>query len=343
MYMKKILPIADPLINSYPEYADIFSIAGAHTKEYMSWVYNYYIQLHTPVNFEQGNRVDYLVPELLTDFPWIETNHIARDIGLKMVNIVDFAKLYIDHDFYVYALYDVSQIAAYKREEFFQHDVLLYGYDDQKEEFYFSDNYKHGKYAQGVASFREIENACREFMKNEEAVDVFQGFRCLKYKRVGDDVSFRFDKGTYVGLLVDYVEERNSTTRWRDPGVSYKADEQRVLGMGVHRFVQDYVEFVREMGWIIDLRGFYVFKEHRKILEKSLTYLLGENWKQKYPDKWHMLEHEINITSILLNLGIKKNVTNDICILDKIKKYLIELEEIDKRLFPGLINMLNPV
>ena len=104
--------------------------------------------------------------------------------------------------------------------------------------------------------------------------------------------------------------------------------------------MQDYTRVARDLKIDLDRRAFYVLKEHKLILEKSLTYVMGEQWKKDYAIEWKILNKDIQITTIMCNLCIKYNLTSDKSILDKIRSYLVVLEENDKILFPVLIKMV---
>jgi len=232
--MKIILSMQDPLISSYPNYGHIFSIIGSKTKDYIPWVYNHFVQLYVPNNFDDGIRIDYATPSILKSIPWIETNQINRKvISSKWNDIVDFLRDYINCNYYVYALYNVGKITAYKSKEFWHHDALIYGYDDDKKIFYFADNFKNGKYSLGIVSYEEIRNANKSFNEHHEVVDWLNGFWAIKYKEIYDYGNYRFrsqykfvfDKKLYVELIKDYLNERNSFRRWCCPETLVENDD----------------------------------------------------------------------------------------------------------------------
>ena len=100
--MIKILPMAKPLLDGYPLYGAIFSILGAHTQDYLPWVYNTFIQLFAPSNLKDRNRLNYAIPDPFRDCPWIECFALDRHLALDMTNIIDLTKHYINHNYYLY-------------------------------------------------------------------------------------------------------------------------------------------------------------------------------------------------------------------------------------------------
>lgn len=68
--MKKELLMGNPIIKCYPNYAGVFSIMDAYTKDYVPWVYNYFIQLAIPIH-HTGLRIDFDVPNVIESLPWL--------------------------------------------------------------------------------------------------------------------------------------------------------------------------------------------------------------------------------------------------------------------------------
>lgn len=338
--MTRILPMAEPIIKCYPYHAHVCSIVGAQSEYHIPWIYNYYVQLSVINNLERV-FVDYVTPYIYTALPCVKMNKLERNIALDLTNgIINFIKYYIDREFYIYAVFDVSQIAAYRCGQFFPHDPLIYGYDDEKEEVYFADNYMYGRYSLGTASYSEIIQATKVLSEREEMIDIDWApeFRCVKYT---DKCSlFEFNIQMYINLLNDYIEQKDSVKRWRVPGIISRAPLERIYGIGIYSFMQDYIGVARNSGANLDRRAFYVLKEHKLILEKSLTYVMGDQWKSKYSLEWKMVEKDMQMATIMCNLCLKYNLTHDEKILDKIRNYLISLEENDKIMFPCLIRMV---
>lgn len=77
-------------------------------------------------------------------------------------------------------------------------DPLLYGYDDERQEIYYADTYKNGKYAFGIAGYEEIERAfgTEEQWNSWEATDWVLNVVCMKPKNL--DVHFEFNKEIQV-------------------------------------------------------------------------------------------------------------------------------------------------
>lgn len=121
----------------------------------------------------------------------------------------------------------------------------------------------------------------------------------------------------------------------------YKVWEEKcIYGIDVYVFMRKYLQNVKKSKIILEQRGFYVQWEHKTILEKSLTYIMGEQWKSRFPVEYEILKQDIEISNIMLILCIKYNSTLDLRIIDKMEQRIVKLEENDKKLFSSLINIL---
>ena len=296
--MKKILPLSEPLITSYPYYANIFSLVGARTDYHIPWIYNYFVQLYVFDNLEERLRIDYVTPYLGVFFPFIEENYVSREIALQRWDgIIHFIRDYVDHGYCIYALFDVSQIAEYDINFTLCHDMMLYGYDDERKEVYFADNFKSGKYARGIATYEEIINASQNYMNIRTAAgDNIKPFCCRRYKE--GRAPFPFDKSEYIESLVDYVESKNRNKYGWGP----RKHEKCIYGIDIYAYMHKHLHHVKNSKRILDQRGFYVQWEHKTILEKSLTYILGAQWKSSFPVEYGILKQDIELSYIILNL-----------------------------------------
>lgn len=76
--MQKILPFGEPPLKGYPYYGAFFGIVDAYTKNYLEWIYNYFMQLYVANNHDMGMRVDFSTPKIEKTLPWIEVEKIER-------------------------------------------------------------------------------------------------------------------------------------------------------------------------------------------------------------------------------------------------------------------------
>lgn len=332
--MEKILPIVKPIVSSYPRYAHTSSVLGAYTQEYLLWVYTYFVQLCAPDELNGGGQLDYVAPDIYAKIPWLEINYMETDIGFKKMNGLQLMKEYINYDFYFSAPFMVSEFVTYKKDREY-HDLLIYGYSDEKEEFYFADNYEGGKYEFGVARYAEMENAIENYDRTDNP-----NINCLKYRNNKAWKTFQFDKATYINFLKDYINKTNYARTWGTPGVEYNFLKRKRWGIDVYSYIQEYLDAVKKSEFGGENRGLYVIFEHKCILEKTLTYVLGEHWKEKYPFAWELLEKDIRVARIAFQLFLDYKLTLDKQLIEQIKNCIAELEVNDYKLFPYLVSIL---
>lgn len=339
--MTKVLPLVAPAIKSYSNHAHIFSILGAQKENYYPWLYNHYVQLYAPDD-SRSFLVDYMIDGMYTDTPNLFTCRIERRVALSIKDgIINFLRFMIDNGYYIYTDLNVSKIEAYKDENMEIHDPLLYGYDDELEEIYFIDTYKRGKYSTGVATYTEILEAIGNEANWDKmrVSDLDLDLLCMKCKN--HNTMFRFNVETYVKLLEDYINKKDSyKSFWQIPGVIKGPEEHYICGIAIYDLMRKHLEYVRENDSNLDKRGFFVILEHKKILEQTMLYLLGENWKEQYVEESRLLQNEIDKATIALRLCLKYTITKEKDILEKLGKYAIELVENEKRLFPKIIEIL---
>jgi len=344
--MRNVLSISHPIIDSYPIFGHITTIVPKESEAGLTWFYNYFVQINTytyyvpktPEDKMTEFRIYYEAPSPYSMMGNFKNEYISRaKFNQHWKDIVSFVKYFIDQRKYVYILTDVSKIKIYHLNAFYIHDPLLYGYDDEKKEIYFTDNYKYGKYSSGIMSYEELRSATESFAKNGTDVDWMGGYQCIQYQE--EKTENLFDKELYANLLSCYMEAK-STGEFVDPHTYMMPWEHKIWGMDIYPAMDKYLTAMVNAGGQLDRRAFYVLQEHRILMEKALVYALGETWQSWYPLEAKWLQDEIRIASIMLTLSLKNNITKDVTIIEKIKPYLVELEELDKRLFPSLIHLI---
>lgn len=270
--MQKILPVGESPLKGYPYYGAFFGIVDAYTKNYLEWIYNYFMQLYVANNHDIGMRVDFSTPKIEKSLPWIEVEKIER---LFLHNIfgscVNFYKNAIDYNKYIFTLLDNyydSNSSAYGKNHFV-HEHFLYGYDDENKLFYFADNYQAGKYAHGTIPYIDVENGNTSIIENH-LVDWHKGPFLLSYNTQYDYCMAEyhnshehvFNKEILYDLIEDFLQKRNSEKRWVPAGtLSGKAIRyEKCWGLDVYAFLKNHIMLAGEAtekcpsSWLIHLR-----------------------------------------------------------------------------------------
>lgn len=351
--MYKILPFEKGIVSCYPSYGTYFSIINAYNKNYLAWIYNYFVQLLVPCDFSKGMRMDFAPPHMQA-FPWVVTNVMDRTlVEIKWSSFIEFVRDCINRSFYVYALLDVSFIPAYNQKEHKQHEVALIGYDDKKEQVVFADNYDKGRYNIGTATYTEINNADAG-MKNNNLADWLTGYNLLKVRKVfdfgmykiGNEYNHEFNINTYVNLLEDYLYARESYSRWAQAPIfvfPHKLEEEYRWGIKVYEILKKYLILYTGNNVLFDRRSFAVLKSHKELLKNTFFYLVKNKYVKNDELIYQKIDDNLNISSYILRLVIKLSIIYDVKAKKSIIEYLEILEKNDIIIITYLLENLGSI
>lgn len=345
--MRKILKLGESPLKCYPNYASIFSIIGAENDDYLPWVYNYFIQLIVPNNHDWGMRMDFAPPQIISNLPWLNYNKIDRYIiDSKWEYIIDFIRDTINNDRYIFGLFDVSKIDQYNRKSPSPHEVLIFGFDDDKQEIYFADNYSQGKYMQGTTNYNNVINAYLG-MNNEELKDWFEGiylFNCRKVFDYGmyqfsNRYYYKFDIKLYVDLINDYLKGKNTYLRWTTPPalINYAKADNNVWGINIYDYIIEHLAMIQQGNAENDWRALYVLYEHKMLIQKTLRFLQVKNHLIVNKNLENLVTESIKYALLSLNRAIKSDLSGDYLPLSKVINNMKILRDYDIKIF-NLIN-----
>ncbi len=340
--MNKKLPIGKSPIQCYPDYGTFFGIVDAYTKNYLDWIYNYFIQLVVTEN--NYFRVDFCPPRILKAIPWLDVEKIDRQFVVDTWNSYEnFVIESINHGKYIYALMDTAYTYG-KNGRHFLHEHLIYGYDDMKYEFYFYDNYANGKYKSGIISFDDLERANKSLNSNN-LTDWYNGIMMLSYINLYDygnyvfsnDHKHIFNKEFALELMADYLYERCTEDRWIPPTVlssqENKLMQKKCWGIGVYRYAKDYLKYVDDSTKELEIRGFYAMHEHKKIIKDLII--------NHFANSGLIIEkcdQNIKISENIVLLCLKYNLTNKQNLVGQIRNKLECLQDNDIYIFSHVLN-----
>ncbi|MBQ8496246.1 MAG: hypothetical protein IJ489_02175 [Clostridia bacterium] len=198
--MKRVLSVIDPIITHTPPIANLFSILGTNPNT-ESWIMNNFVNIYIHENEIFDNFYDRNT--FFYGCPWIQVVQIRREIVLRICDrIIDYVKALIDEGFYVYVAGNTECIPAYPNDSYGAHNFMVYGYDDENKEFYFSDFFLNSKYARGKCSYSELEEALKTSNMNRYFVNLIYG---LKLK----DIEYKFEIDLLSEKLTDYLNSTN--------------------------------------------------------------------------------------------------------------------------------------
>lgn len=344
--MKKELLMGNPIIKCYPNYAGVFSIIDAYTKDYVPWVYNHFIQLAVPAQ-HTGLRIDFDVPNVIESLPWLSVYKVNRKmINARWGGMVNFLMDAVDQNMYPYFLFDTYYDSKFdKSRKHFLHEHLVYGYDRENKIFLYADNNKNGKYGFDCISYDCMELSDNQV--NSYLFDWFDGVYLMKYRQCYSYGMYEFKeyyKHSYdikllICLLNDYLTENPSLKRWQYPTNFYNQEKHGYLkcGLGVYDYVLQYLDFCKTSDIVLDVRGSYVLYEHKVLIVEVIKYLMIHHDIHFKEDIILMGKESIKISKIIVNLFIKYNISRNKKLIDDIQKYIYQLKNNDKKLISDII------
>lgn len=309
----KQLPISYPMVSTYFHHGHLLSVIGTHPEAY-SWVYNYYVQLNLPTNYDNF-LLDFYMPELWKTCPWVHLQHIDRDlIENNESGIKEFIIKCIDSGNYLKIFtnqYYIPASSSYNIAHF-KHPNFIYGYCNSSQEYYISDNFAGGKYNISRVSFKEFEWAYKS-MTNLNSFCNYEGIEMISLK---NDVNFEFNYDVLTELLKDYLYSKS--TNKKVPFISESKKNNYLFGLDIYHFLIQYVNSLPYNRMNIDIRLFHLLSEHKKVMCLRVQFLIEQNAIED-SDKLYETFKIIESKSInLLKLVLKYIVTKDKNIIHKI-------------------------
>lgn len=225
------------------------------------------------------------------------------------IDIIDIIKKQISNRCYVIGTYNeryIAEKAAYGVEDF-EHDYLLYGYNDDG--FYSAGYVKNGR-------FRHFHVSQEEFLQglvNTKSNKISFKFLCIDDdKKISYNFSkFALDLGTYL--------EHDSTV----------IDDQltdKYYGIAAVKRLKKYFMDELSNGFVyLDKRYSKILEEHKMLLSHIFLYLSERNGDfQPFADKSFSVFQKSRLTH---RLGIKMTISKDIEIMRSIETLLDQMIE----------------
>lgn len=172
--MEKVLPIVDPIVNSFAHVGMTFAMF--QTKEdYYPWIINNYIQIYTLRNLpffpERTGTLDYLYNEYgdwtmfhLSANPYLEYEKISfatlQFIGGSK-SISEILINGINNDKYICIPVDMHELKIYGMYKTVHrvHHPFIVGYNIERGVFYACDTFRNGKFTCEEIKFEDLTNA----------------------------------------------------------------------------------------------------------------------------------------------------------------------------------------
>lgn len=290
--MKKKLPLAKPVIDSFAGYAAINNIVLNYEKGQDWFVQNFfklviqYEETYHQVCFDYLNMDTLYMasyscfqPESYVNWP-VETYSVPVS-QVKTGRFVEFVKEQIESGFYVMVFLNWRYLRKYGYDTNGFHEVFLYGYDDEKEEIY-ATGYLAGKpYGELVHSFHDMEEAYAHmdmFWKQEIADHVNRNIKKISLLKYKQDFRFAFSIGQFTKDLKRYLHLEE--TDWNvDLAITFtKSTKRLAYGNQLYEVLGKVFRKNCEAGENIDLTVPYAIYNHLEGMLYKIEYLMEKEY-----------------------------------------------------------------
>lgn len=327
----KKLPLVDPPVKTYQCLAYPLSIILAH-EEAWPWFYSNFIQLyainHRDITMHSHGEFDH--------YPWLtttvrETGEFADESGL-----IDLIIASIDEEKYIYLFVDefyLEHSAAYQQYPFI-HDLLIHGYDNERNVVHASGFTKNRTYSCYTVSFASLIKAALT-----EHCTLHRNVTLLQYKKYRYDnytyLSHHFDPRDIAAQLEDYLLNRNTFARSR----TNHTPNLHMHGIQVYTVVQRHIQRAQQTE-TMDIRPFHCIYEH-KLLMRDRIQFLEKRLHIDLGDLLVLANDLLQAALIMRNMVLKYRMTKDPNILTAIETKIEMIELQEYRLIVRFIDALN--
>lgn len=330
--MRKILKISNTPLSTYPHTANVAAFLWSDQKIY-PWLLNYFIKLF---GWDSCN-MDYEDFWFL-DCPALQYERLDRKIIVhKWGNYLSFIKDVINEEYYVYLCVKTSCIREYSHMNA-PHDMMIYGYDDDKQIVYAADFFNQ-KYTFSIVPYNELENALEYSDRTYTHYWVFHD-DIIMMKANYDDNNIFLPRRVKESLL-DYINSAPSKyiyTRIRENTPSEM--DKYLFGKDCYKILYSHLNYNLSTNDLIGTwkHSFHLMSEHKKIMCERIKYMGNNgyllNWEE-YFEKITLLANEQKICE---NLYIKYVVAKQKKELERILNKTKQIESIECDLLECIVN-----
>lgn len=329
---KVLLPMAEPLIRGYTNFAHLLSILQCYEKT-LPWIYSNFIQVYMNKDLLKNSWGDFYHPmpyelRLSDTCKWIKNSRIERENFFKNPKrLLNFIEKELNKGNYIHLNIDQEQITSFEVDKKC-HDSLVFGIDIGTDAVYVADVYKNGMYEKKVLNIKEFIDAYYSFDHKSE-YDFLNGMIYL-YK-VKEECDIEFDIKNIENAIIEYRESR-VPEYWRL--YNFSNSKEVVFGLSVYDALSEYIERIfKQDVMYIDGRHFYLLMEHKKIMIERLKFLCT----QKYYEESSMMpiiesyKKMSRKSKLIVNLLVKSFIAKNKNDLKKVLDFLhhIKQEEYD--------------
>lgn len=167
-----ILPMGEPLIQTFNEYGNLFSIVHHENNvNYKKLIVQYFTNLYcVPEEYSKYKNIFSFYPErhaqLMRECPLLQSQvYFRREVMNQEESVVSKLTRFIDQGYYVTSYVDLYYLPCSEsyRKRHLNHKIMIFGYETKKNILLVIDTFRSFKYAPSEISYREFEQAFYSF------------------------------------------------------------------------------------------------------------------------------------------------------------------------------------
>ncbi len=324
--MRTILPLGEAPIIGYQFHAYRLSMMALHP-QFLDYFSSNYIQLCWHPNQHMLNFYD--LNQRMN--PLLEELHSYKSMMNKYVSTVQFIIDCLKDGYYMVTFvneYHIPHRSCYQKDHHI-HDIMIYGYDLQKEVFHVAGYMDNKQYGYSEVSFQRFSNALEDI--RPEYSGLFRWSDGMDLFRIKFEETYHFSLEMFRQLVEDYLYAHNTSRRF----LMSQNELNYYYGMDTYDQVAQYI---REYQGMLDIRIFHTIYEHKKGMAIKMDYLQKNQWLQDETDYSSLYEKLMDRSLSIRNLALKYNMTLNQDQLIKLQQHLLELRKEESALLTRLLN-----
>lgn len=341
--MNKILPFTKPEISHLPADTYLMAILDSYPQA-TSWMVNNLVNIYIAKFLELDGFAR------TTEFfncPYFTISGLTYDfIDNMKCDIVEYLEFALNNNFYIYIAVNRQDMKAYKGTDAETHNLIVYGYDSEKREFYLGDFFPYkdmpgGKFGCYSCSYDEMHNGYY-------GVDEFEGFRknsnvmLLRYR---DEYTFVVSIAELIHSIEQFMSCENIFRNMAGENINFNFNSISIIEKGDFFFGADSFDLIAQQIKDIEFNRFRplgLIKDMSTLWLRRLNYLIDNNYILRKQDI--LLGQIQNIAKILqtaLNLFTKVTISSNKELVmpsrDRVSNMIMDCKELFKQFLNELL------
>ncbi|ETT65451.1 hypothetical protein C173_20526 [Paenibacillus sp. FSL R7-277] len=338
---RNVLPISKPLVKCYLYDACPLSIL-ANTEDYLDWFYSNYIQLFCSKNILEDGYLflEFYGKNQAFTSPWLKNQHLSGcTLAKTQQDIIKFIIGHIDLGYYFYGHLDDFYVPFRMdhRKHHFLHDLMIYGYDEEKSIFMVIAYDKNALFDHFEISFDTFKQGFLQGYSINKNIPYWHDWVYLfKFNNHGQ---YNFDLKLVEELLHDYLFGINTSEKHRASSNPW-SNENKAFGMEVYPYLKKYYMHLINRKIKYDTRITSILVEHKRCMLKRIKHMHDKGYLMGIEP---LYEHYVEIEKrfvIFHGLMIKYMLTGNKSCIDTIVNSLDDIAHKEQMILSELLEKI---